>query len=160
MHTAQGVYMYAMVIILRSSAVASLPYFVFIVSECCSSVRVLMQSNIFKTVQWAHYLHSFLYAAWSRCKCTRNWEPNRYIYVSTTFFSFTILYFSIRHNSLRLALALTRKCCSFLCIVISSKPQPCFSHCDLVGDFLSLHSFTLQKHYMTSRINRILSLLP
>lgn len=55
---------------------------------------------------------------------------------------------------------LARKCCSS-CVLLSSKPQPCFSQpCDLVGDFRSLYLFTLQKHYMTSRINRILSLLP
>lgn len=111
--------LYAMVIILRSSAVASPPYFVFIVSECCSSAHCSCscscKATFFKTVQWAHYLHSFLYVAWSRCKCTRNWEPNQYIYVLTTFF------FLLFPSSISLRLALARKCCCFL--VYCSYPQ-------------------------------------
>lgn len=49
-------------------------------------------------------------------------------------------------------------CSSQICVahfvhLLSPKPQPCFSHCDLVGDFLSSVLCSLRKNYMTSRIN-------
>lgn len=111
-----------------------------------------------------HYMCISPYFSWSRRKFTRNREPNQYIYVLTTFFrsffcalSFFLFFFG--------CLSFLVACSSQICVahfvhLESPKPQPCFSHCDLVGDFLSSFLCSVQKNYMTSRINRILSLLP
>lgn len=130
-HNTQSVFVY---IILRSSTVASLPYFVF---RNVSVLFEFMQSNIFffsRLCGTMGTLPAFILILLDLVANALEIGSQTNIFMCwLSFFPSLFLYI---HPIVYSTCALHIENVALFCVLLSWKPQPCFSHCDLVGDFL------------------------